>query len=345
MEFEYIKTVLAVVAAFGVHLIEPFFIITKSQKTTHSELQSTFTDMYSGLKYGEINEDFFKFEKSAMKGVSNNLTRAVVRNEYGHEVVKSCEAVSGERIEDCIVLANAVSQKLATVLSMQRGRYYEFGEHESEYVVFDQAPKIDKTITNNIAMERQCGQADNRLKKKPRLETVSRDIILKRTQMLRDIDDNPSFFRTMNSAVDKLKEIKAEWDKRQQELREIGLSKKESESLRVEQRKNVILARLKLVGGPFTDDKEVDEYIINEPDLAAAKCRMRDEVTFARDTSRSLPRNTCPLFKMMSIDKVTGKRRLKTGAEFAASLKLLLGKQEKQSIVTMIDFQNALAKL
>ena len=86
-------------------------------------------------------------------------------------------------------------------------------------------------------MERQCGVADNRLKKKPRLDTVSRDIILQKTQMLRDIDNDPSFFRRMNDVVQKLKEIKAEWDKRQQELREIGLSKKKSEALRIEQRK------------------------------------------------------------------------------------------------------------
>ena len=83
MEFDYIKSVLAVVAAFGIQLIEPFFIITKSKKATHSGLQSTFTDMYAGLKHDEIDENFFTFKSSALRGVSDKLVQEVVKNEYG----------------------------------------------------------------------------------------------------------------------------------------------------------------------------------------------------------------------------------------------------------------------
>ena len=343
MKFGYIKTVLAVVAAFGIQLIEPFFIITKSQKVTHSRLQSTFTDMYAGLQYDEIDEQFFKFESSAMRGVSDKLIQEVVKNEYGQEVAAICSAVASEHIDDCIVLGNLISKKLATTLSMQRGKYYEFGEHEADYPVFQQTPNVDKTIINNIEMERQCASSDNRLKKKPRLETVSRDIVLHKTQVLRDFDQDPSFFRQMTAAVSKLKSIKTEWDERQQELRQIGLTKKESEALRIEQRKNNILARLKTVGGPFTKAEEVDEYISQEADLLKCQRRMREEITFARDTSQSLPR-ACPLFKIMTIDGTSGKRRVKTGGEFATSMKLLLGKQEEKTVVTRDDFKYALSK-
>ena len=343
MAFDYIKTVLAVVAAFGVHLIEPFFIITKS-KATHSELQSTFTDMYSGLKYDDIDERFFNFESSAMRGVSDKLIQELVKNEYTSEVASTCSLVASERMDDCISLANLISKKLASVLSMQRGKYYKFGEHEPEFSVFEQTQNVDRTVTNNIEMERQCGMADNRLRKKPRLETVSRDMILQKTQMLRDIDDDPSFFRKMTTVVEKIKGIKADWDSRQQELQQIGLSKRESEGLRIEQRKNAILRRLKDAGGPFTKASEVDDYIRDEVDEGAAQHRLRDEITFARDTSRSLPR-TCPLFKIMTIDTSTGKRRMKSGLEFASSIKLLLGKQEKQTVISPNDFRDALSKL
>ena len=106
-------------------------------------------------------------------------------------------------MQDCIVLANAIRKKLAVILSLQRGRFYEFGEHETEFSIFHKTENIDRSVTNNIAMERQCGECDNRLKKKPRIETVSRDIILKRIVALRDADPDPSFFRKMNSAVAK----------------------------------------------------------------------------------------------------------------------------------------------
>ena len=82
MELEYIKTALAVVTDFGIHHIEPFFIITKSQKATHSRFQSTFTDIYAGLKHDDIDERFFKFDKSAMRGESDKIIEAVVANEY-----------------------------------------------------------------------------------------------------------------------------------------------------------------------------------------------------------------------------------------------------------------------
>ena len=45
MEFEYIPVVLMFIAAFGIHLVHPFFCKTKG-KSTHSELQFNFIDLY-----------------------------------------------------------------------------------------------------------------------------------------------------------------------------------------------------------------------------------------------------------------------------------------------------------
>ena len=80
LEFDYIKTVLCVIAAFGIQLVEPYFIVTKSSKATHSELQPTFTDIHTGLKFDEINEGFFSFENANIRGIQDKVVRSVVLN-------------------------------------------------------------------------------------------------------------------------------------------------------------------------------------------------------------------------------------------------------------------------
>ena len=136
----------------------------------------------------------------------------------------------------------------------------------------------------------------------------------------------PGEFRAMGSAVEKLKAIRKDWNARQENLQILGLTKKKSESLKLEKNKITILAKLKEDGGPFTSAEEVDTYMDNLNDKRAGQSRMRDELTFARDSSRSIPR-TSPFFRIMIKDIGTGKRRLKTATEFAEALKILLGKQ------------------
>ena len=97
-----------------------------------------------------------------------------------------------------------------------------------------------------------------------------------------------------------------------------------------------------LGGGPFTSADEVDEYLEVECDEIKARNRLRDEVRFARDSTRSLPRKTCPYFKMMVKDATSGRRRMKTTEEFVISLKCLLGKADVQRVITIDDFKNAL---
>ena len=68
---------------------------------------------------------------------------------------------------------------------------------------------------------------------------------------------------------------------------------------------------------------------------------MRDEVIYARDTSKSLPRKS-NVFSIMVRDKVAGRRRLQFGAEFAESLKHLLGKADGQKVIKMEEFKDAI---
>ena len=66
----------------------------------------------------------------------------------------------------------------------------------------------------------------------------------------------------------------------------------------MEQRKLDILDRMKAQNGPFACTEEVDEYLISKKfsDNEKQK-RMRDEITYTRDTSQSFPRAS-PFFKI-----------------------------------------------
>ena len=73
VELSYIRVVIATVAAFGVHLVAPFFAKTKSTKVNHSGLQEYFENLYESLVNQTIDASFFYFEKPAFVGVSHFL--------------------------------------------------------------------------------------------------------------------------------------------------------------------------------------------------------------------------------------------------------------------------------
>ena len=91
-----------------------------------------------------------------------------------------------------------------------------------------------------------------------------------------------------------IEQINSEWTNKQEELRIAGLSKKEALKLHIDQRKLAILQQLKDNGGPFSSAEQVEEFVLKigntKKDRLKAQKRLRNEVTYARDTSTSLPR-------------------------------------------------------
>lgn len=233
--------------------------------------------------------------------------------------------------------------QLAKTLADQRGKQYGFGvdNDELEYNVFDQCRNVDQTPTNNMRMENKFGMADNRMRIKPYVQTVSRDILLHETRDLREEDDNPAFYTKMRTALAELKQIQTEYAIEQEKLKKEGLNKKELECLRRDGRKLQVLKSLKEGGGPFTCPEEIDAYMSNvSVENTLAQNRMKNEVTYARDSSKSLPKSH-DYFKIMTTGS-NGKRRNKTAAEYAESLKLYFSKTEHQQTASMADFRAAL---
>ena len=159
---------------------------------------------------------------------------------------------------------------------------------------------------------------------------------------MQDSNPNPSEFRKMGSFVKAIETISREWNAKQESLRLAGLSKKQAHKLHVDQRKLNFLENLELDGGPFTSA----EQVINDMDTTAkgrklGKKRFCDEITYARDTSTSLPRSHF-LFRIMSKEPVTKKICVKTPEEFEDSLKTLLGNASERATVTLDDFRRVL---
>ena len=111
-------------------------------------------------------------------------------------------------------------------------------------------------------------------------------------------------------------------------------------SLRLEQRQLKTMLLLKKQGGHFTSAEEVDHFMQDPAcDEKAQKDRLRVELTYARNTSASLPR-TNALFRIYVAEN--GKRRLRTPIEFATALQKFLGKASNQESASVLDFKLAL---
>ena len=68
-----------------------------------------------------------------------------------------------------------------------------------------------------------------------------------------------------------------------------SLTIKEQKNWNIELRKLDIQDRLKAQNGPFTCVKDIDVYLQSKHTDKEKQQRLRDEVTYARDTSVSIP--------------------------------------------------------
>ena len=184
INLEYIRVIIAVVAAIGTHLINPYHTKTINTDSTHSSLKEFFSELYSDLQTKKIDNQFFEFLSPVFGSISSRLFSAV-KKKYCEDVVSAVKQTATIYIEDCTTLTNTLLPDLAETLSRQRGKYYGFGSQPSEYTVFSQVVgNVDDTPVNNLQEERQCGDIDHRLKKKANLEAASRGAIFKSTSKL-----------------------------------------------------------------------------------------------------------------------------------------------------------------
>ena len=145
-------------------------------------------------------------------------------------------------------------------------------------------------------MERSCGKVNYRLQKLKNLEAVSRSIILQKTQEMRD--KSPTAFRSFKQELEKVKELKIFWSERMEAAQRSGSDVKQEIAKLKEGKRLDTLEFLKTKGGPFTDEREVEEYFAKQDETEKEKVkRMKLELQYARDTSIFLPK-TDPILRI-----------------------------------------------
>ena len=342
LDNEWIKIVIAVVATLGIHVISPFHSISISNTMTHADMREFLTDMYNDMRIRIVTADLFQLNNPVVGNISPRLFDSV-KKEYHAEVVVSIRNLSAQYLNDCITLAQKIIPKFSESIARQRGAAYGIGEGNNTASIFSQVKdggNIEDTPINNIQQERELGGADNRLKKKGSLNAVSRDILLDRTAHLRKDNPDCDFTKVKPSTVKRIKQIKIRWKERQEQCKAEALTEKEEQRLRVDNRKINILERLRAQGGPFVSADEVEVYLADPTTEDKVKAsRMRDEVTYARDTNTALPK-VHPVFKIMNTNVTP--RRLLTPREFGENLKIYFGKKEGRTFVTLQEYRTAL---
>ena len=201
----YLKPVLVVWATLGLQLVEPFYARTIQQGATHSSLKVFFKDIYESMEQ-LVDESYFSCNKPSLAGVSDELFSSVKKG-YTQEVVDVVVEQANLYKEEVMTLTNLTMVEVRKVLARQR-RDYGIDEKQfpAQYPVNEQASNIDDTVVTNIGMVRSCGLVDYRLQHLKHLEAVSRSIILKKTQSLRE--SKPTNFRGFKEELEKVKELK-----------------------------------------------------------------------------------------------------------------------------------------
>ena len=336
----YLQISLAVFAAFGIQLIEPFNATMFSNKTTHTNLITFYSSLMDKLNE-KITDNFFSFDENAF-GFSNHYFQGC-KDKYHIDLVKRVSEVSTENIDDCVKLANFILPSIKKTIISQRGGEYGFGGETSEFPVEEQARNIDDVPHHNLQMESYCGRAASLVNKLGTLEAASRSMIFHGTENLTNEFENKSL-GSFRKRLELVKSVKLEWSERQKQLLENGLSQKQAQLLQAETFKNKLLRTVKDFGGPFTCAEEIDLFVKTGISHEQKQKRMKAEVQYFRETCLLFDKSNV-LFKIMNV--VGSSRKTKTVEQLAHNLKLLFGKttsQDNDSPSTLSLFRDALDK-
>ena len=339
----YLKPVLATLALLGIYLVEPFYARTIEKGPKHSNLKKCYKDLHRTMVpvKEEEQEEYTSCTKPYLEGVSMELFSGV-KSTYGMEVVETVVDVANECKSEVVNLTNLMMPELKIVLVRQR-RDYGIDEESFpvEYPVEEQASNVDDTPVHNIGMERQCGKVGHRLLKLGNLKAVSRSIILQRAKEMRA--GSQTSFRGFKDAVKAKEEVELKWSQKTQDNFRKGKDEKQQMAQKIESKRLDKLNQLKALGGPFTDAREVEDYLKLAVSGKKKKQRMKLELQFARDSSTLLPQ-VDPLFKVQ-VTLPSGKRRDKTPVEFGSALMTFLGRRGDRTTLEYSQFQESLQKL
>ena len=224
----------------------------------------------------KVNSTILSLENPIFPGVSEDLFSAVKKS-YGEKVVEVVKEVGEEQVEDVVILINHMLPELAATLAPQRRDYGLDAETlPANFPIEEQASNIDDTPTNKMDMESLMGMTDQRLKKLQTLPAASRAIILRKTRDLRS--SQSSNFRNFRDQVQAKREKEVEWNTKMAAKMKAEAERKQEVALGQERKRLILLEKLKMEKGPFTNAEEVEEFLTSNVPEKEKQMRKRVKI-------------------------------------------------------------------
>jgi hypothetical protein len=153
---DYLKLMMAVVAVFGLQLIETFHAKTVSKSSNHNKLKVFFQGLHDKMN-DPITDKFFLLDMPWYPGISPELFSAI-KDSYGNEVVESIKDVLKNYSEEAVKLANWIQPGLQKTLARQRRDYGLSDEFDAEHPIDELSNKArENAPVHNLGMESSCG--------------------------------------------------------------------------------------------------------------------------------------------------------------------------------------------
>ena len=338
-DVDCLVTFLLAAAILGVHLIEPFLALTYSGNVTYRELIPAMQKLYENLTTTTDMGKLLDLSKPAFDFVNERQFKLRL---WPKQVLDALSLAIEQNKPELLKIFKLMLPKLAEGWLRQRGEVFGFGDfdQESPRLLLNIDPDIlDKAQINNMAAERQVGRINYELKIRGSkgLKVASSSNVKAQSYELVELDS--TILREHRKISNKTNELMKSWIDQQNQLTCAGVTKKETENLKIDKRRNSDLSKLRDMGGPFVSAPEVDLYMAREDVTPKEKdTRLYLEVRYARDSCLSLPKSSDIFrlkraYKNLSVD------------EYSTNLKIYFDKVETNASATRMDFLAALEKL
>ena len=314
----YLQIAMTVVAAYGIHLIEPYNSKIKHKETTHTILIEFYKNLNEAFN-NELGPEFFTFTTPHFP-FREEVLQGVIKHTYGEEVVRKVKEVYLNYKDECLDLANHLRPAIQKLIARQRADY-GFSETTAQFPVTEQTANIDEVPIHNLPMESYCGADAVYIEKLGTVEAASRRKLFKGTQHL--VKDTVEPLSAHRPQLKKIKILKTQWKDTQNKLQQAGLDEKAAQMIQKEAFKHKLLRNLKADGGPFDSVEDIDNYMRTERSEKEKQKRLKMEVQYCRVTSSRLLQND----KLISSMKAgQGKRETLSTSEFSKKPEAILWK-------------------
>ena len=263
---------------------------------------------------------------------------------YADNIVEETKQVIAAHRASVLKGIDIILPRLKDGWVTQRGDIYQFGpspsQEEPNRIDLMNPTKLANAPINNMAPERQVGfvQYELKIRGAKQLNAASSAQVKGKSIKLTEGKDVPKECKKMARPGGAMMMVFEDWEKKQLELQRKGMGQKEDENLATEKKRVADLAFLNSVGGPFTNENDVEEYVKSERSESEKNKRLYVEIRFARDSTISFPKNS-DIFRLKKAYK-----NLPTET-YAINLKTYFKKVHCHVDMSMSDFITALDTL